>query len=215
MVKFHSLLLFIFSIYRFILFLSFLLSVSFSLSPSISLFISLFLRYQLSFSLKLNSLFCFHFFSFSAYADVPVKSTRRRTMEGKTTTEGARTPISIPTSTSAIASPSTPSDIYSVSTTSTNNSYTTAPLPSDGNKQIDSTVVNKAVVEKETLPVPTAMANNKGDYQIINMLLCPLHSFYFCRTIFNSLPARKHFFCLHSIHFSVFVYISSISLSPI
>ena len=106
-------------------------------------------------------------------------------MEGKTTTEGARTPISIsiPTSTSAIASPSTPSDTYSVSTTSTNNSYTTAPLPSDANKKIDSTNVNKAVVEKEVLPDPTATINNKGDFQIINMLFCPVLSFCFCRTI--------------------------------
>ena len=81
-------------------------------------------------------------------------------MEGKTPTEVAQTPIPT-TSTSVIASPSTPSDTYSVSSTSTNNSYITAPLTADTNKKTDSTTV----VEKAMIPTPPVVIN-KGNYQI-------------------------------------------------
>ena len=81
-------------------------------------------------------------------------------MEGKTPTEVAQTPIPT-TSTSVIASPSTPSDTYSVSSTSTNNSYITAPLTADTNKKTDSTTM----VEKVMLPTPPVVIN-KGNYQI-------------------------------------------------
>ena len=85
-------------------------------------------------------------------------------MEGKTPTEVAQTPIPT-TSTSAIASPSTPSDTYSVSSTSTNNSYITAPLTADTNKKTDSTTVHGTVVEKAMIPTPPVVIN-EGNYQI-------------------------------------------------
>ena len=107
-------------------------------------------------------------------------------MEGKTPTEVAQTPIPT-TSTSVIASPSTPSDTYSVSSTSTNNSYITAPLTADTNKKTDSTTV----VEKAMIPTPPVVIN-KGNYQITY--------------IFSSLPfllARLYFLhlCLFSFCF--------------
>ena len=120
---------------------------------------------------------------------VPVKSTRRRTLDGKSPTAAAAaallssssssglnpasTPVHVITS---ISSPDTPTDTYSVNSCSTNNSYTTASLPDGPGKNSESLVKcteseKEKVKEKEekdskecerTLPSPTLIPINEG-----------------------------------------------------
>lgn len=167
--------------------------------PPHSLTIHFLCSFLPSFILPLSSLFTFYlslfyslfFFSFSLFypisaVPVPVKSTRRRTLDGKSPTAAAAallssssglnpasTPVHVITS---ISSPDTPTDTYSVNSCSTNNSYTTASLPDGPGKNSESLVKcteseKEKVKEKEekdskecerTLPSPTLIPINEG-----------------------------------------------------